>query len=233
MLNLGGILSGLATPARALLVALAGVLLAWLWFEGNVGLAIVLAIGFIVIAAVLTLLGDRILARWPKTGVRLLEAWILLPTLAAAIGSAVVIAVAVELTLPDGTPTETKELISALSTGITSFITAVSVSWASDDDDSRLADFIRDRFYAHFKRQPGTAANTSQVVYFTAGSPCERWVYAEETGGIAGWSRPSRLKRAAEIARCLPARQAAPAPQPDEARAADATTPGTPAGGGD
>ena len=173
---LTGVFSGLATPVRALAVSLAGVLLSWLWFQQRAQVAVMGALVLLVVALLLTVAGDLLLPHSPTAGVRLLEGWILLPTLAAAIGAAIVIVVTVELTLPDTTPTDTKELVGALSTGITSFITAVVLSWASDEDDSRLSVYIRSRFFAHFKQGATHGRAADGHWYFTGDSAGERWV---------------------------------------------------------
>jgi hypothetical protein len=50
---------------------------------------------------------------------------------------------------------QTKETLGALSTGITAFITTVFISWTEDNDDSTLADHIRDAFWKTFKPSGG------------------------------------------------------------------------------
>jgi hypothetical protein len=121
-----------------------------------------------------------------------------MPAAIAAVAGAVVVLLAVALTVPDGTATSTKETIGALSTGVTAFITAAFISWAGDADDSRVAEHIKSAFRARYDRA-GRAVRPG-VHYFVAESPGEKWVYSEEYGGIVGWSHRARLRRARGIA---------------------------------
>lgn len=176
-----------AAPLRALVVGLAGVALAWLWFNGEAVLAIVAAIAVGSMGTVLDRVGRALLPRQPQVAVRFLEWWILTPAAIAAIASAVVVVVTVALTIPDtaGASQDTKEIVGTLSTGLTAFVTAAFISWAGDDKDSTLAGHIRDTFWQKYKRAGGTAQSGTQA--FPPGSAGERWVYSNEYRGVEGW----------------------------------------------
>jgi hypothetical protein len=128
-----------------------------------------------------------------------LEWWLLTPAMVAASAGAVVVVVTVALTVPEGTDGDTKEVVGALGTAITSFLTASFISWASDEKDSRLGDHIRDVFQAHYKRASSGAPEPG-VHYFVADSPGHRWAWGLDYGGISGWGRSARMKRAQGIA---------------------------------
>jgi hypothetical protein len=191
----------LSTPLRALVVALAGVGLAWLWFHDWWWIAVLAGIvgcfGGLVIDAV----GRALLPARPALAARFMEWWILTPAMIAALASGAVAIVTVALAVPESAKTDTKTLIGALTTGITGFVTTAFIGWVGDEKDSRLGDHIRDAFRKAYKRVPDAGESRSGGVhYFRAGSPGERWVYSDEYRGIQGWGKPARRKRAAGIA---------------------------------
>jgi hypothetical protein len=188
-----------AAPLRGLMVGLAGAGMAWLCFNDLWWLAVVLTLVGIAVGWLLDWLGESLLPRWPVMAVKVLEWWLLVPAVIAAAAAAAVIVVTVVLTVPDKTATDTKEVVAALSTGITAFITAAFISWAGDDKDSTLGDHIRDVFQTKYK-EAGTSQDDSSVIYFPSESRGLRWAYSEEFGGIEGWGRKARRKRAAGIA---------------------------------
>jgi hypothetical protein len=190
----------LVTPARALIVGLAGMVLAWLWFRGNLVPAIVLAVLAALAGLAFDWLARRRLPDHPVSAVWLLEGWILTPATLAAVGSAIVVVVTVALTIPAGSKLETdaKELIGTLSTGLTAFVTAAFISWASDDKDSMLADHIREAFRSKYDRAGGD--QQAGIHYFPPESAGERWVFSDEYRGIEGWGRAARIRRAHGVA---------------------------------
>lgn len=146
-------------------------------------------------------IGTALLPDRPRQAVDALEWWILTPGAFAATAAAVVVIVAVETTVPKGTATDTKELVGALSTGLTAFVTAAFIAWAGDEKDSTLGNEIREIFFAKYKREPDPGKPRERgVQYFPAGSAGERWVYSSEFGGVEGWGRDARRKRAQGIA---------------------------------
>ena len=200
------VLDPLRVPLQALVVAMGGVGLSWLWFHDHrltAGIAIVVVL---LLGAAIDSFGNRCLPRYPVFARHLLEGWILIPLALAATAAAAIVVVTVELTVPDGTPTDTKELLGSASTGITAFLTAAFVSWASDDDASSLADHIKARFQGHYVR---TQTQNDQHV-FKEESTGERWVYSESYGGIDGWGRRARKVRAKGIKAELESKQSDP-----------------------
>jgi hypothetical protein len=189
----------LLIPLRACLVALAGVLLAWLWFHDLAWLAVIVAIAAAAVGLALDGLGRMQLPNRPVQAVRLMEWWILTPGILAAVGAAAVIILAVALALPDDTPKATKEVVGALGTGITTFITAAFIAWTGDEKDSQVADRIAAAFQAHYDRLPKAGPGKPRVYYFKAESPGELWVYSDEYGGVTGWGHKARATRALKI----------------------------------
>lgn len=192
----------LSTPLRALAVGLAGVGLAWLWFSDAVVLALVLALTTAVAGTALDRIGRALLPNRPNLAVRFLEWWALTPAAIAALASAIVVVVTLALTVPEDVQIDpgTKQLIATLSTGLTAFIAASFISWASDEKDSKLADHVREIFQEKYKRKSDVEPPLPGIHYFPAESAGERWVYSDEFKGIEGWGRAARLKRAAGVA---------------------------------
>jgi hypothetical protein len=194
---MAAVLSALRVPLLALAVALGGVGLAWLWFDHHRVLAAIAVVAAVLAGWAIDRGGERLLPSHPKAALYLLEGWLLIPlALAMAAGAAVVI-VTVELTLPDTTPTATKELVGAVSTGLTTFLTAGFISWAGDADDSTLSEHVMGAFQRHYTR-PGKQAKRAHV--FKAESNGEYWVFAGAHGGAEGWGAAARRKRANGIA---------------------------------
>lgn len=191
------LVSELATPLRGLLVALAGVLLAYLWYDQQRVWAIVIGVAACLAGLIFDGIGKSLLPNRPVTALWFLEGWVLTPAAFAAIAGAVVVLVTVALTVPDTAATSTKETIGALSTGVTAFITASFISWAGNDKDSKVADHIQAAFQAKYGR-PGDPRKG--LHYFLPESAGEEWVYSDEYGAIAGWGRKARRRRAQAIA---------------------------------
>jgi hypothetical protein len=195
--NVKAIVTPLRVPLQALLVGLAGVGLASLYYHHMWWLALVAVVVAVSAGAILSLCGERSLPSRPIRALLLLESWLLIPIALAAAAAAAVIIVTVVLTVPDSTPAATKNLVGSVSTGITTFLTVGFIAWAADDKNSALADHVRDAFYAHYTR-PDTPKAGAHV--FQPDSVGERWVFSDEYEGIEGWGRPSRLARAKGIA---------------------------------
>jgi hypothetical protein len=194
---MAAVLSPLRVPLIALAVALGGVGLAWLWFNHHRPLAVIAVVAAVLVGWVIDRVGERLLPDHPKAALYLLEGWLLISlTLAMAAGAAVVI-ITVELTLPDSTPTSTMELVGAVSTGLTTFLTAGFISWAGDEKDSTLSDHVMKVFQRHYTR-PGKPASRAHT--FKPESNGELWVFAEAHGGAEGWGGSACRKRAKGIA---------------------------------
>jgi hypothetical protein len=207
---IGELVSEVSTPLRGLVVAISGVLLTYLWYHHHPTWAVVIGVGVCAVGFVLDAAGKAFLPNKPVLALWCLEGWMLVPAALAAVAGAVVILLTVKLAVPDGTATSTKGTISALSTGITAFITATFISWAGDAKDSKVADHVRTAFWAKYSRADG--ARKPGVHYFRAESPGEQWVYADERGGIEGWGRRARARRARAIAAELKTGNSEPTP---------------------
>ena len=186
-------------PLRALLVALLGALLAWLWFQGE-RLAPALVAATLVLAAIVSqVVGARSLPAHPVRARWLLEAFVLAQVVLATVAAAVVIVVAVGLAAPTGATEETKELLSAVATGITTFVTAMLVG--DDDADAALGERIMSSFQSHYERDQNE--REVGIYYLKAESQAERWVFSDSYGGVTGWGWRARGKRVSELAKRL------------------------------
>jgi hypothetical protein len=190
---------------RALLISLGGAALAWAWFAGEWPIRIFL----LVLAALIAIgglgmqhLGDKALPDHPERAVRLLGWRLITVAVLASVAAAAVIVVTVMLAADKATG-QTKELLAALTTAITSFLTTM---FSIDEKaDERIGDFIRGRFEAHYDRDPGDPAKRkSNVRYFAPESPGERWVYSAACEDVSGWGKEARRKRAKGVAEALP-----------------------------
>ena len=194
---IGELLTELATPLRGLLVALSSVLLAYLWYDHQHPLAILIGVIACLVGLVLDQIGKRLLPLHPVPALWFLEGWVLMPAALAAVAGAVVVIIAVALTVPDSAAASTKQTISALSAGLTAFITAGFISWAGDDKDSKVADHIKAAFREKYDRVGGTPK--AGVHYFATESAGESWVYSDEYAAIEGWGHSARATRAKGI----------------------------------
>jgi hypothetical protein len=190
-------LAPLRVPLQALIVALAGVGVAWLFLNGHVVYALLAVAAILALGAIVDAIGKSQLPKRPVRAVYLLQGWLLIPLGLAVLATAGTIVVAVELTLPEGTAAETEELVGALSTGIVTFLTAGFIAKAGDDKNSQLADHIKEAFESKYTRG-GTSKDGTHA--FVSGSKGEQWVYSDEFEGIEGWGRKARLKRAEGVA---------------------------------
>lgn len=203
------ILSGLATPIRALIVGALGAGIAWCWYNDHRAFAVITPLGVVLVGFLISELGVRRLPEHPVAAVHLMPWRILIPSAVAAAAAGLVIIVTVELTVPDKTPagnvtpTDVKEIVGALSTAITAFLGAAFIDWAADGKDSRVADWIRDVFYAKYDG------------YFKKNSEGEEAVFTNID--IDGWGPSARMKRAQAIVVALPNDKEPnpPAQQPD------------------
>jgi hypothetical protein len=140
-------------PLRALIMAALGAAIAWCSFNDLRWVSIAAPIGVAVAGVLVGGIGSSLLPGKPVWAVRVMEWRLLVPAAITTLAAAGVIVVTIELTLPE-TPkpsTDTKEIIGALSTAITAFLTSAFITWAGDEKDSRLGDWIRDQFQAHYQ----------------------------------------------------------------------------------
>lgn len=189
-------------PLRALIVALGGVFLAWLWYKQPVWMAMTFAALALLLSFFAYRVGRRFLPGHPRLAMSLMSGGLAATeAVLATVAAAVVIVIAVTLTVPAKTPAGTKELIGSLSTGVTAFIAAVFISRAGDPQDTSVGDRIAADFRRKYKRAPAAGeTRESNVHYFQDDSTGERLVYGDEVAGISGWSASARKKRAAKLA---------------------------------
>lgn len=205
---------------RVLVVGALGAGIAWCWFNDYEWAALAAPFAVALLGVVIAAMGDGVLPDHPVWAVRLMPWRILAPAAVATVAAGAVIVTTVELTLPDEPKpgAETKELVGALTTAVTAFLTAAFIAWAGDEKDSNLADWIRDRFQTHFTRRPDSGPVAKGVHYFAPESRGELLVYSDPVEGIAGWGRTARAKRARAIAEELRHGTSDPGPRPSAAR---------------
>lgn len=216
-------ISMVVTPLRALLIAVGSVLLAYWFFSGGVliVLAVVAALVQIGTGFALEKLGRRKLTSSspdPETGVRLMGWWVLVPSGIAAVASALVIIVAVLLAAPDDASNASKELLSALTAGVTAFLTTMWID-PSEEVDSTVGGRIQSACFNAFSARvetPNTRlAQVLNDVVFPDPATTES---GKNVGTVDDWSHKGRLLRAKVIAQELTS------PVPVDPNAADPMT---------
>lgn len=188
---------------RVMLVALGGVGMAAWWFDGHEERSFFVLAALVVLGYAVELLGQTLLPRRPVAAVLLMEWWALVPMALAAAAAAAVIVVAVETTLPEEPKpsTQTKELVGALATALSTFLTSGFVSAVGDRDKSAVGDRVKTRLRRHFA--PDSSATGPSTKPVPAGHPIEQLLYSDNFLGLSGWDRETRLARAREIAKRL------------------------------
>lgn len=197
-------LAPLLTPVVALLGSLAGAALAWAWFAGlelvAAGVSLVaLAVGLTLLEAGSMLLPDR-----PVWSVRLMNQSLLAYVVLLAVAAAVSIVVTVALVADTNASEETKKLLSAVTTAITTVLGAVVI--AGDKPDAALGEAVQAKFYAKYgrddeKRTPAGRLwfDTATRRHFPVGSDGIEALYGEGWHDITGWGASARLARAKAI----------------------------------
>lgn len=188
-------MSALVKAVPGLVAAVLGVLLAYLWF--NMPEIRWLPIAVVVVLAVLGWLfrryGKSRIRTNPIGSIVFLEAWALTVLALGAAGAAVAIVLAVFLSdlTPDGTPSATKELLSAAVAAVTAFSAAVLIK-GLDDFGEELGKTIAGAFVSALQQcVPATPEGAATEEY--------RALYSSQFGGEEGWDRKARRVRAAAL----------------------------------
>lgn len=193
-------------PLRAFVVALLGALVAWAWFQGGSPYKTAAIVGVVVLAGgglISQWYGDKCLPEKPQRAVWWLNWIVLAQTALGAACAAAVIVFTVELAAPKDASVETQKLLAALTTGVTTFITAALVTRTNPDDD--IGDYIKARFYAHY-RVVGDKPSGVRAWWFPAKdalgkqTEAELLVYSSGHRGLTTWGRDDRKRRAKLLA---------------------------------
>lgn len=188
---------GLVEPAMTqavltLVVGLAGVAGAWLYFRFGIWAPLLIGLPLIVIGWIANRVGQGKLARDPVGALPWLEAWVLFPAVLAALGAAAVLLLTIELTPEKTTPSPTKELITQAVTLLTAFIVAVIVK-QMDDADKLVSGHIKGVFNRML--EPKIPQNNAEA---------RRALQAPQFSQDAeGWGWEARRVRAKVLARAL------------------------------
>jgi hypothetical protein len=203
-------LSPLRVPAQAMVVALAGAGMAWLCLNGRWELAALATVAIVLIGVGCDIGARAAITKSPLVAIYLFQGWLLIPLAVAVLASAAIIVLVIKTTLPkenaagEPTSTETEKLVGAVSTGITTFLTAAFVSWVGDGKDSKLADHIQACFEGRFTDQ---ATEKPGAWVIKDNSPAMQWVFAGACQGIEGWGWKARAKRARGVKEALKAKE--------------------------
>lgn len=203
-------LEPLRAPVTALVASLAAALLAWAWFNDHRGPAVAGAVILVLAGWTCLSVGDLLLPGHPVAAVRVMN-WTALAYVAIlAVAGAAAIVVTVALAVGDDASDQVKEMWSAVTAAVTTFLGAIVV--ASDKSDSAVGDAVKARFYAHYGRDDDdhTPVGSRYVDdteqgrrLFPADSDGVNALYGEGWGNILGWDSDARLDRAKAIAKYM------------------------------
>lgn len=186
-------MAGLFKALPALLVAVAGVGLAWLGYEAHWAMSAVLVFSIVVIAEAIYRSGRAAVRSSPVSAIPRIEARILVFGAIAAGASALLIFVGVEFEPDKQASEQTKQLLAASAGALTAFITALWVKNAEEADEEWISSTVRADFHREF------------ADVFPNDSPGANAVFAGDFGGESGWGREARRVRAEAVAGALAA----------------------------
>ena len=127
----------------------------------------------------------------------LIEVWILAPLTTAVLAVCATVLIAVELAVAEGAAAAQKEITGTISIALAAFLSSSLVAWTEDQDASRIADKIRDAFWAKYKRPSAGGERKNGVCYLAAGSAAERLLYSNLYRGSQAGAFP-RVGNASE-----------------------------------
>ena len=177
----------------ALLVAALGAVFAWMWLilmPTAPFVPILIGAGIAVVGFALRALGRGRVRSAPEAGLPLLEAWALTILAVGSLVAGFVIVVAVWLAgqTPTGTPETTKQVITAVVTGFTAFLSASFIK-GFEDFDALIATSVKTDLQAAF------ASCT-----YPAESAGWKALNANYAPGATGWGFNARRARAKILA---------------------------------
>ncbi|SRR6266545_451903 len=172
-----------------LLVALAGVGLAWLAFRQSLWLAAVIVAVPIAFGLGTFWWGKRLLARHkPVEALKFMEWGVLVPGTVVAVVAGLLIGAGVFLEPAEGASVETKKLLAASLAAIGGFLTASFIKSGEEADAQWTGVLIKAAFEDVYRDS------------FPQGSDAWKALYTESWRGLTGWSRAERRRRAEIIA---------------------------------
>lgn len=184
-------------PVPALLAALTGGAISWLWFIGggaapataSPAAAVGVVVTVIVLAAIgfgLEASGRGLLLTDPAVGVRLMSGWLvfLIGAGALCVAACIFVAIAFE---PVGATIAEKKFGTAMVTAIAAFVSGVLLKGLDDVDGNYLAPRARKAFESAFKGM------------FDKGSDEQLAVFANEWNTHSGWGWTARAARARRV----------------------------------
>lgn len=200
--------TALLRPLLPLITALISVALAWCYFESRPLAIAASAVTLLVVAFGSSAfeIGRHSLPRDPVNALRLMEVYRVARVAVGALSGAAVIVTTVELA-GDTLKGADKQMLAAVATAVTSFVTALVGDWVGDASDAAFSDRVKESFQAAYRRRPADGSTDPKVHYFAPGSLGEQLVYSASAPGlINGWGRDDRRKRANAIAAELSSR---------------------------
>ncbi|HEY7118040.1 MAG TPA: hypothetical protein VH475_15740 [Tepidisphaeraceae bacterium] len=181
--NVRSTLPSLLVAALAVALAWGGIKIGYGWAAAAAAVVLLLGIAFLAV-------GDRQLRGNNVTGgVAWLERAILVPGAVAAAVGATLIIIGIQLAPPEDASAETKALLGAVGTAISTYFTTVFIKGADDADEGWSGSLVKGRLQRQFRGR------------FPEGSEARDAVFSDER--YSGWGRDGRKKRAEVIQAAL------------------------------
>ncbi|MDL5485939.1 hypothetical protein [Microbacterium wangruii] len=202
----------LSTPLLALIFALGGTGLAWLWFNSLTIVAIVAVLLLIMIGWGLGALARTALPDRPVRAVQLMDGQVVAIAGTTAAAAAIAIIIGVTIVAPEvasdapanvkQTAAELKAVLTAVATALSAFITSLALK--AENIDTTIGDRVKAMFYDAYPGETPAAtaaaprpADPKRQRVLPMQSRAEQAVYSD--GAIPDWSRPNRLLRAKRL----------------------------------
>ena len=188
----------------ALIVASAGVGLAWLWYN----LAWWSPIPILIAALAVGLLVDGVARRTllpeqPVAAAWLMESWLLVPCCLGSLVAGLMILAAVSFEPAKDASAEASKMLAAALGGLSAFAAATVLKAFDDADEGLVGTHVRGAFLDAYPREEPGKPRHGHTHPFAAGSEGELWVQSFDVGGISGWGRAARLARARGVQQAI------------------------------
>jgi hypothetical protein len=213
-------MSLLATPIRALVFALSGAVLAWLWYNVNVLIPIAAVVFVWIVGVLMEKYGVSRLPDHPVQALRWLEYRVIAIAALTAAAAAVAIVLGVEVAAPgkaEGDAAEIaaqkeaiKAIVSSVGAALAAFVAALAIK--AEDADEDIGSRVQGYFFAAYgedETSPPRHVFTSRPrrengrILLPRESPGLLAVYDDHYRNLTDWTRKNRVKRAEIVEKYL------------------------------
>lgn len=177
-------------PLRALLFALGGAGLAWVWTQVSPWAALGIVAVIFIVSWVLSKVGEGYVGTDDRRAMRLMETRVVTLGIVTAAAGAIGILIAVQLAAPEGTAALTTKVLATVSGALVAFVTSLFVD--ADKADAAVGAYIAKVFQAGYVREGHGAPG---LVELKVGSDAHLAVMSSTAFGLTDWTRENRRER--------------------------------------